>query len=109
MTLDVGHASTADGEGLPNFVHNFKKRISHVHLHDNDRRSDQHLPLGAGKIGIENCVKELKSFYDGTITLEVHSQDRDYLKISKDKLEIMWYGKKKFDDDNDYLYPGKKK
>lgn len=108
MTLDVGHASTADGEGVENYLAQFKKRISHVHLHDNDRRSDQHLPLGAGKIDILRAVKELKTFYDGTITLEVHSQDREYLKISREKLEIMWYGKKKFEENKDYLYPDNK-
>ncbi|MFA6489692.1 MAG: sugar phosphate isomerase/epimerase [Candidatus Micrarchaeia archaeon] len=109
MTFDVGHASTSDGEGVENYLAQFKKRVSHVHLHDNDRRADQHLPLGAGKIDIPRAVKELKSFYDGTITLEVHSQDRDYLKISREKLEIMWYGKKKFEENKDYLYPDQKK
>ena len=108
MTLDVGHASTADGEGLDNYLAQFKKRVRHVHLHDNDRRSDQHLPLGAGKIDIARAVKEIKGFYDGTITLEVHSQDRDYLRISREKLEIMWFGKQKFLENREYLYPEKK-
>ena len=108
MTLDVGHASTADGEGLENHIAQFKKRVKHVHLHDNDRRADQHLPLGAGKIDIARAVKDLKAFYDGTITVEVHSQDREYLKISREKLELMWYGKKKFEENKEYLYPEKK-
>lgn len=109
MTLDVGHAFTADGEGLQNYLAQFRKRVRHVHLHDNDRKSDQHLPLGAGKIDIPRVVKELKDFYDGTITLEVHSADRDYLGIGREKLEMLWYGKKKFRDNQDYLYPEKKK
>ena len=107
MSLDVGHASTVDGEGLNNYLAQFKKRVQHVHLHDNDRKADQHLPLGAGKIDIPKAVSELKSFYDGTITLEVHSQGREYLKISKEKLEIMWFGKKKFDENRTYLFPKK--
>ncbi len=107
MTLDIGHASTADGEGMNNYVQQFRKRIVHVHLHDNDRRSDQHLPLGAGKIDIARAVSELKSFYDGTITLEVHSQDRDYLKISKDKLEILWYGRAHHEENKKYQMPKK--
>lgn len=107
MTLDVGHASTSDGEGMANYVAQFRKRIAHVHLHDNDKRADQHLPLGAGKIDIPRAVSELKAFYDGTITLEVHSQDREYLRISRDKLEIMWYGKKKFEENREYLQPKK--
>lgn len=109
MTLDVGHAFTADGEGLQNYLAQFRKRVKHVHLHDNDRRSDQHLPLGAGKVDVERAVKELKSFYDGTITLEVHSADRDYLRISREKLEILWFGRKKFDENREYLQPETKK
>lgn len=108
MTFDVGHAFTSDGEGMENYLAQFKKRVKHVHLHDNDRRADQHLPLGAGKVDVARAVKELKSFYDGTITLEVHSQDRDYLRISREKLEILWYGKKKFEENKEYLYPEKK-
>jgi len=105
MTLDVGHAEMNNGEGMSNYVQQFRKRIRHVHLHDNNRREDLHLPLGAGKVGVEKCVKELKSFYDGTITLEVHSEDRDYLKISREKLEIMWYGKAHFEENKKYAQP----
>lgn len=110
MTLDVGHASTASGEGLENYLQQFKKRVRHVHLHDNNRREDQHLPLGAGKIDIPLAVNEIKSFYDGTITLEVHSKDIDYLGMSRNKLEILWYGEKKHKDNQDYMRPalGKK-
>jgi len=109
MTFDVGHAFTSDGEGMENYLAQFKKRVKHVHLHDNDRRTDQHLPLGAGKVDVARAVKELKAFYDSTITLEVHSQDREYLKISREKLEIMWYGKRKFEENREYLYPEAKK
>ncbi|MEM4633885.1 MAG: sugar phosphate isomerase/epimerase [Candidatus Anstonellaceae archaeon] len=107
MTFDVGHASLPDGEGVENYLEEFRKKILHVHLHDNDKKSDQHLPLGAGKIDILKVVKRLKECYDGTITLEVHSQDRDFLKISREKLEIAWFGKKKFLDNQKYLCPSK--
>lgn len=109
LTLDVGHAEVAGGEGFDAYAKEFRKRIAHVHLHDNNRMADQHLPLGAGKIDIARCVKELKSFYDGTITLEVHSSDRDFLQMSREKLEIMWFGKKKFEENKDYLQPQQKK
>jgi sugar phosphate isomerase/epimerase len=36
-------------------------------------------------------LKELKEApYDDTMTLEVFSRDRDYLKISKEKVKKMW-------------------
>lgn len=108
MTLDVGHASTAGGEGVENYLAQFKKKVRHVHLHDNNRKDDQHLPLGAGKTDIPKTVKDLKGAYDGTITLEVHSEDRDYLRVSRDKLEIMWYGKEHHERNKEYMYPEKK-
>ena len=37
------------------------------------------------------------------------SADRDYLKISREKLEILWYGKKKFEENKEYLQPEAKK
>jgi sugar phosphate isomerase/epimerase len=108
MTFDVGHAYTSDGEGMAAYVKEFRKLIKHVHIHDNDKKSDQHLPLGTGKIDIAQAVKDLKSFYDGTITVEVHSQDRNYLKTSREKLEILWYGRERFEGNKDYLFPNKK-
>jgi sugar phosphate isomerase/epimerase len=36
-------------------------------------------------------MRELKDVqYDETITLEVFSRDRDYLKISKEKIKRIW-------------------
>jgi sugar phosphate isomerase/epimerase len=105
MTLDVGHASTAGSEGVDAFIAAFKSRIKHIHLHDNLGKNDDHLPLGAGKLGIKKIAGKLKNFYDGTITLEVHSQERIHLKSSRDLLEIWWYGKKKFLDNQKYLFP----
>jgi sugar phosphate isomerase/epimerase len=63
-----------------------------VHLSDNfGKREDLHLPLGAGAIDWRNIISMLKnSGYDGTITLEVFSQDRRYLLFSRDKLREIW-------------------
>lgn len=105
MTLDVGHASTARGEGFENYWKAFAPRVRHVHLHDNFGQNDDHLPLGAGKMDVEAVVKTLKEKYDGTITLEVHSEDRHYLEYSRQRLEMLWYGKKKFLQNQDYVYP----
>ena len=105
MTLDVGHANTARGEGLEAYLKAFAPRIRHVHLHDNMGQNDDHLPLGAGKMDIDKTVKMLKEKYDGTITLEVHSEDRHYLEYSRQRLDILWHGKKKHLEDQNYLYP----
>ena len=68
-----------------------KRSVHHVHLHDNDGRSDLHLPPGAGTIDWAAVVLALKDAgYDGTITLEVFSRDRDYVLLGKRKVEALW-------------------
>jgi sugar phosphate isomerase/epimerase len=92
LTLDIGHANLGGGKNKSSeFIHHYGYRIGHVHANDNFGKEDSHLPIGAGIIDFEKILKELKdSQYDKTITLEVFSKDRDYLKISKDKIKHMW-------------------
>jgi sugar phosphate isomerase/epimerase len=92
MTLDTGHANIAGAtQRILSFIDRFGDRIGHVHASDNFGRTDDHLPIGAGTIDFPEVVKKLKSIgYDDTITLEVFSKDRDYLRISRDKLMDMF-------------------
>jgi sugar phosphate isomerase/epimerase len=66
--------------------------LKHVHLHDNKGGSgDLHLPLGAGTINLSKHLSTLKrSGYDATITLEVFTPDRSYLRHSRDVLLRLW-------------------
>lgn len=93
MTLDTGHAklgSPGDKRALE-FIKNFADRIDHIHANDNLGKEDNHLPIGTGTIDFEKIVMALKGIgYDGTITLEVFSRDRDYLRMSKEKLGAMF-------------------
>ena len=92
LTLDVGHANLGGGKNRSSeFIRLHGYRIGHVHVNDNFGKEDAHLPVGAGIIDFEKILKELKDVqYDETITLEVFSRDRDYLKISKEKIKRMW-------------------
>jgi sugar phosphate isomerase/epimerase len=94
LTLDIGHANLGGGKNKSSeFIQRYGYRIGHVHANDNFGKEDSHLPIGAGIIDFEKIIKELKEAqYDETITLEVFSRDRDYLKISKDKIKRMWEG-----------------
>ncbi len=106
MTFDIGHAHTAKGEGFDAYWKAFGAgRIRHIHMHDNGLKDDDHLPLYAGKIDWDYIIPMLKSKYDGSITLEVQAADYHYLAYSKQKLETMWFGKKKVDEDKEYVYP----
>lgn len=88
LALDTGHAHIEGGlQRILAFIERFADRIGHVHASDNFGRNDDHLPIGAGIIDFARIAKALKNIgYDDTITLEVFSKDRDYLRISRDKL-----------------------
>jgi sugar phosphate isomerase/epimerase len=88
--LDLGHAQVR-GNRTPDYLAAFADRLMHVHLSDNGGRTDDHLPLGAGRINWERLIRMVKrAGYDGTITLEVFSDDRDYLLASQRKLRATW-------------------
>ena len=91
--LDVGHANL----GVPvnisgKLLAEFRGRVAHVHLNDNlGGTEDLHLPLGAGRVNWPWVARMLRRYgYDGTITLEVFSPDRDYLLLSKTKWSRIW-------------------
>ena len=72
------------------FIGTFSDRIGHVHVSDNFGKEDNHLPIGTGTIDFPKIIKALKDIgYDDTLTLEVFSRDRDYLRISREKLAAM--------------------
>jgi sugar phosphate isomerase/epimerase len=91
LTLDIAHANLGGRNKSSEFIRLYGYRIGHVHACDNFGREDSHLPIGAGLIDFQKILRELKETqYDDTITLEVFSKDRDYLRISRDKLKRMW-------------------
>ena len=93
LHLDVGHANLETEHNLTvELASLFASRLEHVHFSDNNGGNlDLHLPLGVGKIDWRWIVHILKRVgYDGTITLEVFSRDREYLWRSRDKLLQLW-------------------
>jgi len=88
LVFDVAHASFPQSDPPLNFIDKFNEKLAHVHLSDNLGQRDDHLPLGAGRVDYKTPIKELRRRnYSGTITLEFFSKDRDYLLMSKRKLE----------------------
>lgn len=92
LALDFGHANLGgDRNRALEFIQRYGYRIGHIHANDNFGKEDNHLPIGAGIIDFEKTIKALKeTLYDETMTLEIFSKDRDYLKISKEKMKKMW-------------------
>ncbi|HUT71999.1 MAG TPA: sugar phosphate isomerase/epimerase family protein [Desulfatiglandales bacterium] len=93
LTLDTGHGQieSAGRKRTVEFIERFADRLYHVHASDNLGKADDHLPIGAGVIDFQEVVKALKaSGYDETVTFEVFSRDRDYLRLSKTKWEALF-------------------
>jgi sugar phosphate isomerase/epimerase len=89
LHIDIGHANLF-GRKPEQFIKTFFSQLKHVHMHDNDGNRDLHLPIGEGTIDWKNLIKVLKEYYDGTITLEIFSQDRNHVLASKDRLKELW-------------------
>jgi sugar phosphate isomerase/epimerase len=87
--LDIGHANLNNNSPIE-FIQAFHSNMKHVHIHDNDGIRDLHLPIGCGNIDWGKTISELKKYYDGTITLEIFSSDRDFILLSKKKLKKLW-------------------
>ena len=94
--LDIAHANLRLGIGEPNrssaLLDSFKDRLAHVHISDNrGGAEDLHLPLGAGTIDWKEAARMLKGAgYDGTVTLEVFSREREHLRVSR-RLWLEWW------------------
>jgi sugar phosphate isomerase/epimerase len=93
LHLDIGHANLlTDHNTTSDLLTAYGSRLRHVHLHDNKGGSaDLHLPLGAGTIEVAHYIQMLQALgYDGTITLEVFSHDRQLFTYSRDVLQRIW-------------------
>ena len=92
--LDVAHLFVSSGNGIETMKDLLEKvgnKLVHLHVHDNDGKDDQHLPIGAGRIDWEKVVKILKDAgYNDTITIELHSPEKDYFIVSRDKFKKLW-------------------
>ncbi|MBM3300190.1 MAG: sugar phosphate isomerase/epimerase [Deltaproteobacteria bacterium] len=95
FTLDIGHGNIGSQGASRNLalIKAFADRISHVHASDNFGKEDNHLPLGAGTVDFRRIIKALNDVgYDQTITLEVFSRDKEYLKRSREKFDAVLQG-----------------
>jgi len=93
LHLDIGHCNLqVVTNTATEIITTYGSRIKHVHIHDNKGGyADLHLPLGTGNLDFISPLKALQAWkYDGTITLEVFSEDRQFLSYSRDVLNRTW-------------------
>src|SRR5688500_6339431 len=93
LHLDIGHCNLqVVTNTATDIITAYGPRVRHVHIHDNKGGfGDLHLPLGTGNLDFVSPLKALQAWnYDGTITLEVFSEDRQFLAYSRDVLIDTW-------------------
>jgi sugar phosphate isomerase/epimerase len=75
IALDVAHVSTVKGIELGEYLSRLRG-FTHVHLSDSNP-GRTHVPLGEGKLDLENVVQELSKRYDGFVTIEGYVPGRE--------------------------------
>jgi len=91
VNIDVGHAFIGGGNAMIKKYIRTISNISHVHVHDNNGKRDEHLAVGHGRINFTVIGAELKKIgFDGTVTLEVFEKNRALAKTSLAKIKRLW-------------------
>ena len=89
LALDIGHAHIGS-EGMRrvlSYIQRFRTRLRHLHVSDNHGEGDDHLPVGDGTIDFPAVAAALNRIgYQGDLTLEIFSENRDDLARSRDRL-----------------------
>lgn len=72
LCLDTGHANLTSDLKLSGWVKGMGRWLRHVHLHDNNGKEDEHLPVGEGNIDFAELFGTLSGTApDVTLSLEV--------------------------------------
>lgn len=89
VCIDIGHAFMLGGmKNVTKFIRTFRKKIGHIHMHDNRGKKDDHFPLGLGELEYEKVAKALKRIgYNKTITFEIFSREHDFAAFSAEKFK----------------------
>ena len=74
--FDTGHYHVFNKTPLPDWFNALSKYMVEVHLHDNHREMDEHLPIGEGNFDFDQFFKLLSQYRLKPIyTLEPHEED----------------------------------
>jgi len=71
VCFDFGHAHISS-QGISKSLEVLKPLITHIHIHDNFGKKDDHLPLGKGSIDFTDYLEFIRNF-NGSIILEINS------------------------------------
>lgn len=94
MTLDTGHARMDGLESTDQaaFIREHASRIGHVHCNDTRVPADEHLPFGAGTLDFDAILGAFPDAWDGSVSLEVVTDDLEYVGTSVHRLRTLLDG-----------------
>lgn len=82
ICFDTGHFNLFSKVPLREWLDSLKPYFLELHLHDNDRSSDQHLPIGEGTFDFNTFFAEIKDV-NCIYTLEAHNPERVIRSMAK--------------------------
>ncbi len=83
ICFDTGHCNLFSKVPLNEWLDGLGPYIIELHLHDNDRSADQHLPIGDGTFDFKALFNALKSTAPIIHTIEAHSPEHVLKSISR--------------------------
>lgn len=85
--IDVGHANL-NGWDIASTIYTVKDRLAGLHLHDNDGKGDQHLPIGEGTVDWSSIFEVMRAeqITDGLILEYAPGTALNMLKKGKERL-----------------------
>jgi sugar phosphate isomerase/epimerase len=89
LTVDTGHARVSgfSAADTASFLESHRDRVSHIHINDARQARDEHVPVGSGTTDFETILEPLKTDWEGTLSVEAYTFDKDYMRLSKEKLD----------------------
>lgn len=82
LCFDTGHFNLFSKIPLLDWLRDIKQYIIELHLHDNDKSSDQHIPIGDGNFDFKTLFEELKD-NNCIYTIEARSPEMVLKSINK--------------------------
>ena len=74
--LDTGHLNVFSKTPIEEWVRLLGPRLVETHLHDNDGKSDEHLPVGSGSFDFPAFLKLINTHAETPVfTIEPHGED----------------------------------
>ena len=83
ICFDTGHCNLFSKVPLTDWTDSLGPYIVELHLHDNDRSADQHLPIGDGSFDFRSLFSSIKSNMTVIHTIEAHSPEHVLKSISR--------------------------